>query len=85
MDIGREKGAGPWPRLAITEGAVPAAPESWQSALALGGRLAVVERNGAAGKAKLYVRSEEGVGSRIVFDAHPPLLPGFEPVATFAL
>jgi protein-L-isoaspartate(D-aspartate) O-methyltransferase len=69
----------------ITEGAVPEAPASWREALALGGRLAVIERNGAVGKAKLYVRSEEGVGSRIVFDAQAPLLPGFEPTVTFAL
>lgn len=69
----------------VSEGAVPAAPQAWLDALAEGGRLCVIERTGAAGRARLYVRAEEGVGSRIVFDAHPPLLPGFEPAEAFAL
>ncbi len=69
----------------VTEGAVSEAPDNWKTALSLGGRLAVIERNGAAGKAKLYLRTEEGVGGRIVFDAHPPLLPGFEKAPVFAL
>ena len=69
----------------VTEGAVHNLPASWQKALVLGGRVGVIERDGAAGRAKLYSRSEEGVGSRVVFDAHPNLLPGFERAAVFAL
>lgn len=69
----------------VSEGAVPAAPQAWRDALASGGRLTVIERTGAAGKARLYLRTDEGVGSRTVFDAHPPLLPGFEPATVFAL
>jgi protein-L-isoaspartate(D-aspartate) O-methyltransferase len=69
----------------ISEGAVPAAPQSWVESLAVGGRLAVVERTGAAGQAKVYLRTDDEVGSRVVFDAHPPLLPGFAAEPTFAL
>jgi len=68
----------------ICEGAVPQAPAAWRQALAPGGRLGVIERNGANGQAKVYLRSEEDIGSRVVFDAHPPMLPGFEPAPTFA-
>jgi protein-L-isoaspartate(D-aspartate) O-methyltransferase len=69
----------------VSEGAVVEAPQAWLEALAQGGRLAVIERTGAVGRARLYVRSEEGVGSRVVFDAGAPLLPGFEPAPAFAL
>ena len=68
----------------VCEGAVPQAPADWCEALALDGRLGVIERNGANGQAKLYLRSDEEIGARVVFDAHPPMLPGFERVATFA-
>src|SRR5438045_1792504 len=54
------------------------------AALALGGRLGVVERNGPVGKAKLYVNADTGIGGREVFDATPPMLPGFERVQQFA-
>ena len=47
----------------ICEGAVPAAPQAWIAALAEDGRLAVVERDGPVGKAKLYVRSGHGAGA----------------------
>lgn len=69
----------------ICEAAVPQAPAAWREALALDGRLGVIERNGAAGQAKVYIRSADEIGSRVVFDAHPALLPGFEPEPTFAL
>ncbi|MDI1364979.1 MAG: protein-L-isoaspartate O-methyltransferase [bacterium] len=61
----------------ICEGAVTAAPAAWAQALALGGRLGVVERNGPVGQATLYVRTEDGLGRRTVFDATPPVLAGF--------
>jgi protein-L-isoaspartate(D-aspartate) O-methyltransferase len=69
----------------VTEGAVCNLPDSWKEALKVGGRAGAVERDGAAGQAKLYLRTEEGVGSRVVFDAQAPLLPGFERTAVFAL
>ena len=63
--------------MVISEGAVGRAPPEWKAALAPGGRLAVVERDGPVGKACLYNRAEEGVGRREIFDATPPVLPGF--------
>jgi protein-L-isoaspartate(D-aspartate) O-methyltransferase len=68
----------------VCEGAVPVAPPAWLAALAEGGRLAVVERSGPMGQAKLYLKSGGGVGVREVFDAAPPMLPGFEPAPQFA-
>jgi len=68
----------------VCEQAVSSAPESWLNALAPGGRMALVERNGPVGKARLWVNAETGLGSREVFDATPPMLPGFEKKAEFA-
>lgn len=62
--------------LIVCEGAVGRAPPAWLNALALKGRLGVVERDGPVGKACVYVRAEDGIGRREVFDATPPLLPG---------
>ena len=70
--------------VVICEQAVAAAPQGWLKALAPGGRLGVVERNGPVGKAKLYMNAETGLGCREAFDATPPMLPGFEPKAEFA-
>lgn len=71
--------------LIVTEGAVSETPAAWLDALAPGGRLSVIERSGAVGRAKVYLRSEDDIGSRVAFDAHAPLLPGFEPAPVFAL
>jgi protein-L-isoaspartate(D-aspartate) O-methyltransferase len=70
--------------LILVEGAVSKAPDAWTKALAPGGRLAVIERDGPVGKACLYVRAEDGVGRRVLFDATPPVLAGFESQAGFA-
>ena len=70
--------------LVIVEGAVTKAPKAWLDALAPNGRLAVIERNGPTAKAVLYVRADDGVGRRILFDAMAPILPGFEPEAGFS-
>lgn len=69
----------------VSEAAVPARPESWIAALKVGGRLAVVERSGPAGKAVLYVRGENGVSRRELFDAAPPVLVELAPEPGFAL
>lgn len=74
--------AGPYDVI-VCEGAVDRAPESWTEALGPGGRLCAVERRGAVGKARLYVRTEEGVASREAFDCMAPLLPGFMPQPQF--
>jgi protein-L-isoaspartate(D-aspartate) O-methyltransferase len=70
--------------LIVSEGAVSDVPESWLEALRPGGRLGVVVRNGPVGKARIYVRlAAGGFSSREVFDATPPVLPGFEKKAAF--
>lgn len=68
----------------ICEGAVARAPEAWLKALAMNGRLAVIERDGPVGKACLYVRAADGIGRRELFDATPPVLAGFEAQHGFA-
>ena len=74
--------SGAW-SVIVCEGAVTRAPPAWLAALALGGRLGVVERDGPVGHAKLYARSPEGVGARVLFDATPPVLGGFEAARGF--
>ncbi|RAK52318.1 protein-L-isoaspartate O-methyltransferase family protein [Phenylobacterium deserti] len=69
----------------VVEGAVGRAPEAWLQAVAPNGRLAVVERDGAVGKACLYVRTEDGLGRRELFDSFAPVLAGFEVEHGFAL
>jgi protein-L-isoaspartate(D-aspartate) O-methyltransferase len=44
----------------------------------MNGRLAVVERDGPVGKASLYIKAEDGIGRRELFDATPPVLAGLE-------
>jgi protein-L-isoaspartate(D-aspartate) O-methyltransferase len=67
----------------ICEGGVATPPPAWTEALGVGGRLGVIEREGPIGRARLYLRSDSGVGSRDLFDAAPPILPGFEPARSF--
>ncbi|QDH73347.1 protein-L-isoaspartate O-methyltransferase [Brevundimonas sp. M20] len=71
--------------IIVSEAAVPGRPEAWLKALSVGGRLAVVERTGPAGKAVLYVRGEQGISRKELFDAAPPLLAELAPEPTFAL
>ena len=68
----------------VVEGAVNAVPASWCAALARGGRLALIVRQGPMGKARLYERIDGQIAWREVFDAAAPFLPGFEPKAQFA-
>jgi protein-L-isoaspartate(D-aspartate) O-methyltransferase len=69
----------------VSEAAVPGRPEAWLKALSVGGRLAVVERTGPAGKAVLYIRGEQGISRRELFNAAPPVLAELRPEPTFAL
>lgn len=69
----------------ISEMAVPLRPEAWLKALKVGGRLAVVERTGPAGKAVLYVRGREGFSRRELFDSNPPVMAEMSPPMIFAL
>jgi protein-L-isoaspartate(D-aspartate) O-methyltransferase len=73
---------GRWP-LIVCEGAVGRTPETWIAAIAPGGRLGVVERQGPLGRAMLYQRSDAGVGSLPLFDTAPPIMAGFEPERGF--
>lgn len=62
----------------ITEGGVERAPKAWTDALAEGGRLGVIERMGPTGKARLYLQGDDGqLARREIFDATPPMMPGF--------
>jgi protein-L-isoaspartate(D-aspartate) O-methyltransferase len=71
--------------VVVCEGAVEQCPAAWQAAIAVGGRLGVVERRGPVGKAMLYLRGDDGlIARREVFDATPPMMPGFESVRGFA-
>jgi len=70
--------------LIVCEGAVAKAPADWLAALGPNGRLGVVERDGPVGKACLYVRGDDGVGRRVLFDSFPPMMEGFAPEHGFA-
>jgi protein-L-isoaspartate(D-aspartate) O-methyltransferase len=70
--------------MIIVEGAVARAPLAWLAALGSTGRLGLVERDGPVGKACLYMKADDGVGRRELFDATPPILAGFEAQHGFA-
>ena len=75
--------AGPFDVI-LCEGSVSAVPPAWLAALAPGGRLGAVVRDGPMGKAWVYGRTESEIGRRQAFDAAPPILGGFEAEARFA-
>lgn len=67
---------GLWP-LIVSEGAVSRAPASWLDALDVGGRLVVVEREGPLGRGVMYLRTDQGIGARALFDCTVPVMPEF--------
>lgn len=67
--------------LIVCESAVARAPAAWLSALAPGGRLGVVERNGVA---RAMVYNHGAAAGRPAFDAAQGFLAGFEPQHGFA-
>ncbi len=69
--------------LMVCEGALCQAPAAWLEDLAPGGRLGVVERQGALGRAMVYLRTGPTVAGRPLFDSTPPFLAGFEPRPAF--
>ena len=69
----------------VSEAAAPVRPDAWLAALKVGGRLAVVERSGPAGKAVLYVKGASGLSRRELFDSAPPVLAALAPEPAFAL
>lgn len=68
----------------LLNGAAEFVPDAWLAQLAPGGRLGVIVRQGAAGAARIYTRSEDTVAFRTVFDAAPPLAPGLQMARGFA-
>ena len=71
--------------IIVSEVGVAFKPDAWIAALKIGGRLAVVERTDAAGKAVLYVRGREGVSRRELFDSNPEVAAEMTPEPAFAL
>lgn len=69
----------------MLNGGAEIVPEAWFAQLAEGGRLGVIVRNGAAGAARIYTKSEGKVAYRVAFDAFPPLAPGLMRPPVFAL
>jgi protein-L-isoaspartate(D-aspartate) O-methyltransferase len=65
------------------DGAVAAIPDALAAQLGEGGRLATVVKSGVTGQAVLMTRAEGVLSQRPVFDAAPPVLPGFEPAPSF--
>lgn len=69
--------------LILLNGATEIVPEAWLKQLAQGGRLGVIVRQGAAGAARIYTRSEDATAYRTAFDAAPPVAPGLTKPQTF--
>ncbi len=67
----------------VVEGAVAELPAAWLKALKPGGRLGVVLKDGPVGRARLYIRLENGFSEREVFDSSPSTLPGFARTPSF--
>jgi len=65
----------------LLNGSAEIVPDAWLAQLALGGRLGVIVRQGAAGVARIYTASSY----RSAFDAAPPIAPGLTkpPAFTF--
>jgi len=79
-----EIGEGPAFDVIVCEGAVAKTPPAWIAAIAVGGRLGVVESHGPVGKARLYMRGADGLAAtRELFDATAPILTGFVTPAAF--
>jgi protein-L-isoaspartate(D-aspartate) O-methyltransferase len=67
----------------LLNGGAEIVPDAWLAQLAPGGRLGVIVREGAAGKARIYTRGEDGAAFRVEFDAFPQLAPGLTRPRTF--
>lgn len=75
----REGAAGQAPfQVIFINGAVEEVPETLLGQLNDGGRLVCVLREKGVGHARIYWNLEGHIGSRQLFDANVPLLPGFE-------
>ena len=68
----------------LLEGATEVPPQALCRQLSDGGRLLCVFGDRPAARAVLYFRSGDEIGSRTIFDAAAPLLPGFARPLAFA-
>jgi len=68
----------------LLNGAAEIVPDAWLQQLAPGGRLGVIVRDGVAGAARIYTRSEDATAYRTMFDAFPPVAPGLTRPPAFA-
>jgi protein-L-isoaspartate(D-aspartate) O-methyltransferase len=84
VEPGAEIKAGAVYDVILTEGSVAEVADAWTGALAEGGRLGVVVRQGPVGKARLYGRRDGRVAWLEMFDATPSFLAGFQPRPQFA-
>jgi len=67
----------------LLNGAAEVIPDAWFEQLAEGGRMGVIVRNGVAGEARIYTRSQETVAYRVAFDSAPPVTPGLTRAPAF--
>lgn len=68
----------------LLNGSAEFVPDAWLKQLAPGGRLGVIVRQGAAGSARIYTRSDDATAYRSAFDAAPPIAPGLTKPPSFA-
>jgi protein-L-isoaspartate(D-aspartate) O-methyltransferase len=67
----------------LLNGTVEHLPDALCRQLRDGGRLVCVRGHGPAAKATLYLRDQEDIGHRPIFDAAAAILPGFSAPAAF--
>lgn len=67
----------------LLEGCVPEVPQTLFDQLKSGGRLVAVVGENGTGKANVYLRHDETIGSREAFDANMPQLKGFQREQSF--
>jgi len=74
---------GPYDVIFVSGGGVEVIPETWETQLKDGGRLALVVLEEGVGRAYLYRRAGDVVSGRIFFDSTIPIFPGFERAEEF--
>ncbi|MGE0597714.1 MAG: protein-L-isoaspartate O-methyltransferase [Hyphomonadaceae bacterium] len=68
----------------MLNGASELVPDAWLEQLAPGGRLGVIVREGAVGRARIYTRTDDVIAYRVAFDAAPPIVPGLARAPAFS-
>jgi protein-L-isoaspartate(D-aspartate) O-methyltransferase len=71
--------------VVLLDGSIAERPQALLEQLKDGGRLVGIVKSGGMGKATIWRRLGRSFDSWTAFDAAAPTLPGFEPVAIFAL